>query len=280
MLNRLAILLLIAFTLAIYSSCSKSGSDPAPSNPCSGVTVNVTGTTTNASSGQSNGSITATATGGSGFTFSINGTTFQATGTFSNLSAGNYTVTAKNINGCTGTQTFTVGTLNTCAGVNINVGLTATPATPCLTSPNGSITVAATGSTNFTYSINGTTFQASDVFNNVASGNYTVTVKDGNGCSNTGNVTVGTANAGALFLAVKTIIASNCVGCHNSTNPSGGNDWTVDCNIVSKGALIKIKAVDQAGTPNQMPPPPNPALSASDRQKIVDWLAAGGGYHN
>ena len=56
-----------------------------------------------------NGSITATATGGSGFTYSINGTTFVNSGSFATLAPGAYTITAKNSNGCTGSKSFTVG---------------------------------------------------------------------------------------------------------------------------------------------------------------------------
>lgn len=55
-----------------------------------------------------NGTITATATGGSGFTYSIDGTNFVSSGTFATLAPGAYTITAKNSNGCTGSKSFTV----------------------------------------------------------------------------------------------------------------------------------------------------------------------------
>jgi hypothetical protein len=279
--NSILLLLALACT-ASYLGCGKDDPAPAP-NPCAGVTVTVTGTATNATTGQSNGSITATATGGTGFTFSINGGAYVASGTFNNLAAGNYTISAKNSNGCTGSQQITVGTNvpNVCSGVNIAVAAATTTATPCV-NPNGTITVTASGSNNFTYSINGTTFQASNVFGSLAAGNYTVTAKDANGCSGSAPFSVGQTAAGPLFGAVRTVVQANCAvsGCHTGANPAGGLNFSVDCNIVSNAALIKTKAVDNAGTASQMPPPPSPALSVADRQKITNWVAAGGGYAN
>ncbi len=251
-------------------------------NPCTGVTITVTGTVTNATTGQNNGSIVATAAGSTGFTYSINGTTFQATGTFNNLAAGSYTITAKDANGCTGTAQFNVGTTNPCSGVTITVTGTATAVVPCST-PNGSITASASGSTGFTYSINGTNFQASNVFNNLAAGNYTITAKDANGCTGTSAVVnVGTAPAGALFQQVRNILQANCAvsGCHDASTMQNGFNFGDACTIIEQKDRIKVRAVDQAGTASQMPPPPRPSLSVADRQKITDWINAGGGYNN
>lgn len=254
-------------------------------NPCTGVTITVTGTTTNATTGQNNGSIVAAASGSTGFTFSINGTVFQASGTFNNLAAGVYTVTAKDANGCTGTAQFTVGTTNPCSGVTITVTGTATPVTPCGTpANNGSITATATGSTGFTYSINnGVTFQASNVFNNLAAGNYTVIARNSNGCTGTSaTISVGTAAAGPLFSEVRSIIQTNCAvgGCHDANTMQNGINFSNQCHIIDQRDRIKARAVDQAGTGSQMPPPPRPSLTAAERQKITDWINAGGGFNN
>ncbi len=54
------------------------------------------------------GSITASATGSTGFTYNINNGTFQASGTFTGLAAGNYTIAARDVDGCVRTGTFTV----------------------------------------------------------------------------------------------------------------------------------------------------------------------------
>ena len=278
-------LILISAISGIYFSCSKGGDSDGggynpPPNPCAGVTVTVTATITGANTGQSNGSIAATATGGAGFTFKLGSGAYQTSGTFSNLAAGSYTITAKNNAGCEGSASFTVPVINACAGVNISVTTATINAVPCNTPNNGSITVTATGSAGLTYSINGTTFQASNIFSNVAAGNYTVTVKDANGCTQTTNATVGAAPAGPLFAAVKLIIQNNCTGCHSGATAAANRDWSVDCNVIANKDLIKTRAVDQAGTPSQMPQPPNAALSAADRQKITDWITAGGTFSN
>jgi hypothetical protein len=195
------VLTLSFFSAVIFNACSKgSAGNTTPANPCTGVTVVVTLSPVAADAGTSNGSITAAATGGTGFTFSLNNGTFQSAGNFSNLAAGKYTITAKNINGCSGSASSTVAAKDaTCAG----------------------------------------------------------------------------KTAGPLFTAVKTIVTTNCavIGCHNGTQSP---NYTVDCTIVDYGILIKQRAVDQAGTADQMPQPPRAALLQADRDKINAWITAGG----
>jgi uncharacterized membrane protein len=49
-------------------------------------------------------------------------------------------------------------------------------------------------------------------------------------------------------------------------------NWTVDCNIVANKDRIKARAVD--ASPSAMPP--TGLMPASERQKITDWINAGG----
>lgn len=103
MLNRNRFLTIIFAILFLpFIACNKDGD----STPCSGVTVVVAGTITN--SDGTNGSIAATASGATGFTFSLNGGAFGPSGTFNGLAPGNYTVVAKSADGCTGTKAFIV----------------------------------------------------------------------------------------------------------------------------------------------------------------------------
>jgi hypothetical protein len=71
------------------------------------------------------------------------------------------------------------------------------------------------------------------------------------------------------------VLQTNCAtaGCHTGGSPAGGLNFTVDCTIVGSWDRIKARAVD--AIPSQMPPPPNPALNAADKQKILDWITAG-----
>lgn len=108
---------LLFFSAVIFTSCSKGGGSSTPANPCTGVTIVVSLTATGADAGTSNGSITAVATGSTGLTYSLNSGTAQASGTFSNLAAGKYSIIAKNANGCSGTAGITVITKDaSCAG--------------------------------------------------------------------------------------------------------------------------------------------------------------------
>ncbi|MBC7848575.1 MAG: hypothetical protein H7Y31_02510 [Chitinophagaceae bacterium] len=261
------------FMSAILYACSKGGgSSPAP-NPCAGVTISVTGTVTDAGTGLSNGSIAAASTGGSGaMTYSIDGGTFGASSTFNNLAKGAHTVTAKDNKGCTGSKAFTVGETNACAGVNITLTGAATNSDPC--APSGVITATAAGSTGFTYSLGAGAFQASNVFMNIAPGNYTLNVKNAAGCGANSPVTVGAVAAGVLFTAAKGVVQNNCAtaGCHSGAAPQGGINFSVDCNIVINKDRIKARAID--GVPSIMPP--TGALPQADRDKLTAWINAGG----
>ena len=93
------------------AGCSKSDTTvttPPATNPCQGVIITPVAAKTHTITGQSLGTITVNSPIGSGFLYSINGTTFQASTNFFNLPAGNYTLTAKNANNCSGTLAVTI----------------------------------------------------------------------------------------------------------------------------------------------------------------------------
>lgn len=247
-------------------------------DPCTGVTITVTATTTNPTApGASNGSIAANAAGGTGpYTFRIGTGAFQPTGTFNNLTAGTYTITARDANNCSGSANFTLTDPNPCSGVNILPNVTVVGNTPCAASPTGSITSNPSGGTApYTFSLNGGAFQPSGIFTNLGTGNHSLVVRDVNTCS-TAVISVSVPNLpqGPLFSAVKTLIQNNCVTCHNASNPNGGMNWEIDCNIVNFKNNIFQRAVN--GNPSAMPP--TGLLPASERQKIIDWINAGGKY--
>jgi hypothetical protein len=249
------------------------------SNPCTGVTITVTGTPTNPTSGQSNGSITVSASGGSGFTYSLNGAAYQSGTTFSNLAAGSYTITAKNSTGCLGTTTVSLTATNPCSGVNISVSGTATQVVPCASpAVNGTITVTASGSSGFTYNINGGAYQSSTSFPNLTAGTYTVGAKDANGCSSTASVVVANQAAGAKFAAVKNLLTTRCSGsgCHTNGGSAAGYNFDTDCNIISFWSNINSAAV----TNKTMPKSPQAKLTTAEMQTITDWVNAGHGYNN
>jgi gliding motility-associated-like protein len=126
------------------------------------------------------GKITVNASNGiTPFNYSIdNGTNWQSSNIFSNLSAGNYSIKIKDAGGCM---------LDISAEIKqLNSTITATVSTvdnPC-GQPAGKINVnAANGITPYNYSIdNGTSWQSSNIFSNLAAGNYSIRIKDAGGC--------------------------------------------------------------------------------------------------
>ncbi len=137
------------------------------------------------------GSVTVTAPVGAEYTYSVDGTTFQASATFNGLVAGTYTVTAKNTADCTATSSVTIN-----AAPEVPAAPTATLTQPTCTVATGTIEVTAPIADANTYSIDGTTFGPSSIFENVAPGTYTVTVKNSAGCTSTASVTINAAPVG------------------------------------------------------------------------------------
>lgn len=247
-------------------------------DPCAGVTVTVTTTQVNPSTGLSNGSITASATGGTGFTYSLNNGTYQASGTFSNLAAGTYTVTAKNSNGCLGTKQVILTSVSPCNSTTITITAAVVNTTPCITpANNGSLTVTATGSTGFTYNINGGAYQASNIFLNLTAAAYLVGVKDVNGCTKSQTVTVGVVASGPLFAQVRNLITTRCSGsgCHMNGSNASGYNFDADCSIVSKWSQINQTTVVYGSGWKKMPINPQPLFTAAEKAIITNWVNAG-----
>jgi hypothetical protein len=256
----------------IIISCKKD--TVTPTDPCVGLTISINTTQSAPTTGQSNGSITITATPSGTYTYAINNGAYQSSNIFNNLAAGTYIIKAKNADGCTSTSTsVTLTATNPCNGVNITLTPAATYADLCPTSNNGSITLTASGSTGFTYSKDGgTTFQASNVFSNLAAGNYPVVVKDVNGCTKSQTVTVSSNPGGTNFNLVRNLMIARCGSCHFNGGTSGGVNFDDKCNIVTKWDRINIRCVVQGTMPQAGP------LSTSEKQTITDWVNAGHRY--
>jgi hypothetical protein len=270
--NYLIISILFCTVLFVFS-CKKETVAP-PADPCTGVTISINYNQSAPTTGQSNGSITVTATPSGTYTYSINNGSYQSSNIFNNLAAGNYTIMAKNADGCMSTSTsVTLSATNPCNGVNIILTPATTYADLCPTSNNGSITLTASGSTGFTYSNDGgTTFQASNVFSNLAAANYPVVVKDVNGCTKSQTVTVSPNPGGVKFNLVRNLMIAKCGSCHFNGGNSGSVNFDDKCNIVTKWDRINIRCVVQGTMPQAGP------LSTSEKQTITDWVNAGHRY--
>ena len=133
----------------------------------------------------------------------------------------------------------------------------------------GTITVSSPIGSDFLYSINGTTFQGSVNFFNLAAGNYTVTAKNAHGCMGKASVIIN--GYGQKFFNVRNIVNGYCGSCHLNGNISGGKNFDADASVIASWDRIKVRAVD--GLPSFMPQ--GGQLTALDKQKIVDWVNAG-----
>lgn len=156
-----------------------------------------------------------------------------------------------------------------CANKNIVVNADVTASVTCKN--NGSIKVKASGSTGFTYQLGSGSFGSDSVFNELAPGSYTITVKDADGCTKSASFTMTESGTkGPTFSIVSSMIKAKCnLACH--TNGTGGAPigiFATDCDVISRSALIKTKAVD--GSMGN--------LDANEKNQIMTWINAGAGY--
>ncbi|MBL0334723.1 MAG: hypothetical protein IPP73_05220 [Chitinophagaceae bacterium] len=176
----------------------------------------ITASSTSAACNNTNGTITATGTGGiAPIQYSIDGVFYQTGNIFTGLAAGSYTVNVKDATGCINIVTVTVASTN-------GPVVTATATASACNVNNGSITaVASAGTAPYQYSINGTVFQAAATFNTLATGNYVVYVRDAGGCIATFPIPVPPA-AGPVLTATTTNTACNSSTGSITANATGG----------------------------------------------------------
>lgn len=165
------------------------------SQPAAILTATISQTNVSCNGG-SNGSATATATGGT-TNYSYLWSGGQTTPTVSGLDTGTYTVTVTDANICTITQTVIINEPAALVAV-------ALPNTPC-GADSGSVAATVTGGTTpFSYLwSNGSGTQ------NIAAlppGNYIVTVTDNNGCTDTASATVSIAPVPTIIKSKDTTV--------------------------------------------------------------------------
>ncbi len=165
-----------------------------------------------------NGSVIIGLAGGaSPFTYSIGGPT-QASNTFTNLTAGSYTATVTDGNGCIGTVPFTI---TTPPQLTFTTTLTAAS---CNGACDGQVQVnAAGGTTPYQYSSNnGVTYALANPMTGLCPGLVHIVVKDANGCLTNSDVTITQpAPLSATFVNTNPICNGSCDGTITAT-PSGG----------------------------------------------------------
>jgi len=165
-----------------------------------------------------NGTVIIGVTGGSSpFTYSIGGPS-QASNTFTNLTAGSYTATVTDVNGCSGTVPFTITT-----PPQLTFTTVLTPAS-CNGVCDGQVQVNASGGTTpYQYSSNnGITYTLANPITGLCAGTIPIVVKDANGClTNTNVVITQPTPVSGTFVNTNPICNGSCDGTI-TVSPSGG----------------------------------------------------------
>ncbi len=130
---------------------------------------------------------------------------------------GTYTVTITDTQGCQAVQAFTV----TASGEAVFEGADVSD----FNGGNNSVTVNASGNGNYTYSLAGSPFQPSPVFNQIPPGIHEIFIRDENGCGTVGPFTVYVLDYPNFF----------------TPNGDGANDrWQIKNLSTQPGARIRI----------------------------------------
>jgi len=176
---------------------------------------NITAVTVGASCQQNDGSITLTPINGTPpYSYSLDGVNFQTSNVFTGLASAIYNPVAKDANNLLCTVNAIVA--NNCP----TVSLTETDATCGM--KNGTITATGyKGPTPYQFSIDGINYQTNNVFTGLASGGYTVTIKDANGFTSTAYIIV---NNNCLQLTVAA--AGSTCGYKNGSIAASGTNGT------------------------------------------------------
>jgi gliding motility-associated-like protein len=201
----------------------------APCSGCPTITTTISSVVNVNCFGQSTGSFSATASGGTGpYDYVLmNGATTVATfnnitgaQSFTGLAAGTYTINVTDANNCTGTITQTI-TQPTSA---VSVTISGTTQATCGNS-NGTATASGTGGTGtISYAWNTTPAQSTATATGLAAGTYTVTATDANGCQATATATITSSGGPTVSIASQTNVL--CFGGTTGTataSASGGS---------------------------------------------------------
>lgn len=259
------LMILIAyFVITMVEMRCSSSEDPKPFD-CNSVTIDISTTEENPSScTAADGSIEVVVSGGSApYEYAVDGGAFGSGNAFANLGAGTYEIAVKDAKGCMASKEVILQAPASTLAITLGKAESG-----CKTS-SGSITVTATGGNGpYQYKMGNGLFESSNVFSGLAAGNYTITVKDADGCTvtETENVTTGIDYENDI----KQILNANCAvsGCH----VSGGSAPMALGTFAAASphaAAIKTQVLS-----NNMPKG-GPPLSQELKDKIACWVDDG-----
>ncbi|MGB1204918.1 MAG: T9SS type A sorting domain-containing protein [Chitinophagales bacterium] len=192
------------YSVTVMDNAGCSNVETVNVNDTGAPTIN-NATAVNATCGENNGQIIILASGSGNLQYSWSHDENLTTTTASNLPAGTYTVEVSDSNGCIVSETTE---LSNTPPPTINITQTTNP--DCGVD-NGQIIASASGETpNLTYAWSHNNNLNSSTASNLPGGSYTITVTDGNNCTNTATATINAADAPQISLQDIDVSNANC----------------------------------------------------------------------
>jgi len=179
-------------------------------------------TASDASCGNSNGSATASVSGGTlNYSYLWSCSPAQSTPTMMNVAAGTYTVTVTDASNCSATANITIADI---AGPSATVLLISDDS--CNLSSGSALVNVTSGTAPYQYAWNSAPPQTAQLLTNVAAGNYTVIVTDANGCSTTASIIIATVAGPLVSVTTTNEICGQSNGTATVTATQGSGNYT------------------------------------------------------
>jgi hypothetical protein len=261
------VLLLCVVLIKLVGCSSDDGPKPVDCN-LSTLDLGVVAAIDPAGCNDSDGSISVSATGGTPpYLYSINNGPTGSISVFTGLGPGQFTVRVQDTDNCS----RTVQVILEAEGSTLAASTVLETDDECLNDV-GSITVNASGGVGpYEYRIGSQAFQSNSTFTLLRHGNYTVVVKDTEGCELTLNVNVPRGDTGTSYdTQIKPILTTRCAlsGCHDGS--SSLPNWTVLSNVQANAQNIKSRTTNRI-----MPPAGQTPLTDDQIALIACWVDDG-----
>lgn len=246
-------------TVTDANGCTSSQSKTI-TQPSASLAASVTGTQNVSCFGLSNGSVTLNTAGGT-TPYSYNWSNGATTQSISNVTAGTYSVTVTDANGCT-TSVNSILVSQPAAALAASVNNTQN--VNCFGNATGSINLSVNGGTS-PYNYSWSNGASSQNISNLSAGSYSVTITDANGCTSAVNAIAISQPGASLSSSVNALQNVSCFGGSNAAidlTISGGTtpysySWsngsaTQDLNGLTAG-IYTVTITDANGCTIQQP---------------------------
>ena len=164
--------------------------------------------------GSNDGSVTVEAVTGTGtapFEYSLDGNPYQPDGSFTGIEAGEHFVRIRDAALCIADVPFTINQPE-----QLNGTITDQTNVACFGESTGSVTLNASGGVApYEYSLDGISYQSSEIFEGLAAGSHNITVRDDNGCQSIVNVVITQP-----LQPLQGVAVTGNISCHGGANGS------------------------------------------------------------